>query len=108
RLRLCKVSGAICMGIAALPRSEHRSHPPSYAKISPSGIGIKLIACASGKYARKTKQCELYSSKRFFTITGNVLSGHEAITTAAYADQPTARPRAGRHEGRNAACLSAP
>lgn len=54
--------------------------PPTYAEISPSGTGIKFIARATGDYGRKTKRGELYSSKRFFTITGNVLPGHEAIT----------------------------
>lgn len=54
--------------------------PPTYAEISPSGEGIKFIARAAGTYGRKTKRGELYSSKRFFTITGNVLPGHEVIT----------------------------
>ncbi len=54
--------------------------PLTYAEVSPSGAGIKFIARATGDYGRKTKRGELYSSKRFFTITGNVLPGHEAIT----------------------------
>lgn len=54
--------------------------PPTYAEISPSGNGIKFIARASGNYGRNTKRGELYSSKRFFTMTGNVLPGHESIT----------------------------
>jgi hypothetical protein len=53
--------------------------PPTYAEISPSGNGIKFIARASGSYGRKTAHGELYSSLRFFTITGNVLPGHETI-----------------------------
>lgn len=55
--------------------------PPTYAEISPSDTGIKFIARASGDYGRKTARGELYSRQRFFTITGNVLPGHEAITT---------------------------
>ena len=54
--------------------------PPTYAEISPSGNGIKFIARASGTYGRKTAKGALYSSKRFFTITGNVIPGHETIT----------------------------
>lgn len=54
--------------------------PPTYAEISPSGKGIKFIARARGKYGRKTSKGELYSSGRFFTITGNVLPGFERIT----------------------------
>src|SRR6266487_393083 len=54
--------------------------PPTYAEISPSGTGIKFIARATGTYGRKTARGELYSHSRFFTITGNVLPGHEAIT----------------------------
>ncbi len=53
--------------------------PPTYAEISPSGNGVKFIARASGDYGRKTAKGELYSKKRFFTITGNVLPGHEQI-----------------------------
>jgi len=54
--------------------------PPTYAEISPSGNGIKFIARATGDYGRKTAKGELYSKTRFFTITGNVISGHETIT----------------------------
>ncbi len=53
--------------------------PPTYAEISPSGNGIKFIGRASGDYGRKTAKGELYSKTRFFTITGNVLPGHETI-----------------------------
>ncbi len=54
--------------------------PPTYAEISPSGEGIKFIARATGHYGRKTVKGELYSSGRFFTITGRVIPGHERIT----------------------------
>lgn len=54
--------------------------PPTYAETSPSGKGTKFIARASGEYGRKTARGELYSSKRFFTITGRALPGHEQIT----------------------------
>lgn len=54
--------------------------PDTYAEISPSGCGIKFIGRAAGDYGRKTVKGELYSKGRFFTITGNVLPGHDAIT----------------------------
>jgi len=52
----------------------------TYAEISPSGDGVKFIARATGDYGTKKPLGELYSSKRFFTITGRVLPGHEQIT----------------------------
>lgn len=54
--------------------------PPTYAEISPSGEGIKFIGRATGYYGRKTTKGELYSERRFFTITGQVIAGHETIT----------------------------
>lgn len=53
--------------------------PATYAEISPSGTGVKFIARANGTYGRKTKRGELYSQKRFFTITGDVLPGRAAV-----------------------------
>lgn len=47
--------------------------PPTYAELSPSGTGVKFIARSDKHYARKTVRGELYSSKRFFTITGHTL-----------------------------------
>lgn len=47
--------------------------PPTYAELSPSGTGVKFIAISEKHYARKTSKGELYSSKRFFTITGHTL-----------------------------------
>lgn len=47
--------------------------PPTYAELSPSGTGVKFIARSDKHYARKTDKGELYSSKRFFTITGHTL-----------------------------------
>jgi hypothetical protein len=54
--------------------------PPTYAEVSPSGNGIKFIAKGTIARGRKTAKGELYSKQRFFTITGNVLPGHETIT----------------------------
>lgn len=47
--------------------------PPTYAELSPSGTGVKFIARSDKHYARKTSKGELYSSKRFFTITGHTI-----------------------------------
>jgi primase-polymerase (primpol)-like protein len=54
--------------------------PLTCAEISPSGNGIKFIAKGTIAKGRKTAKGELYSKQRFFTITGNVLPGHETIT----------------------------
>jgi hypothetical protein len=54
--------------------------PPTYAEVSPSGEGIKFIARASGHYSRHTVKGEIYSSGRFFTITGRVIPGYCTIT----------------------------
>jgi hypothetical protein len=56
----------------------------SYAEISPSGNGVKLIA--RGKLpepGRRNGKLELYSSKRFFTITGQHLPGSPERINAA-------------------------
>lgn len=65
--------------------------PNTYAEKSPSGRGVKFIARAKGTFGRKTSKGELYSSGRFFTITGNVLVGRDLISNCqshieAYAD----------------------
>lgn len=76
------VGGDIDHCIAGGVISDHAlaALPGTYAEISPSGCGIKFIARASGDYGRKTARGELYSSGRFFTITGNALAGHGEIT----------------------------
>lgn len=50
--------------------------PRTYAEVSPSGRGIKVFfRVASDLDIRtKTKQLEVYTSKRYFTVTGNKLS----------------------------------
>ena len=48
----------------------------SYAEVSPSGTGIKMIA--RGKLpgrGRKNDKIEMYDNRRFFTITGQILNG---------------------------------
>jgi len=58
----------------------------TYAEVSPSGRGVKLIgrgqASHNGKNGTKGRhpgQVEMYSRDRFFTVTGNVLQGYETI-----------------------------
>jgi Type I restriction enzyme R protein N terminus (HSDR_N) len=70
-----------CIDEAGQLSDDARSRlPGTYVEISPSGKGIKFIARACGDYGRKTKRGELYSRKRFFTITGNIILNHERIT----------------------------
>lgn len=56
--------------------------PVTYAEISPSGSGVKFIARAAKLASgRKTARGELYSSGRYFTITGRVIDqAHNTIT----------------------------
>ncbi len=55
---------------------------PTYTELSPSGNGLHLIA--RGHLAAPMKNSaigvEVYSQDRYFTVTGNVLSGREEIT----------------------------
>lgn len=44
----------------------------SYSELSPSGKGLHIIAKGSVPSGRRQKHIEVYSSKRFFTMTGNV------------------------------------
>jgi len=47
----------------------------SYAEISPSGTGIHIIVKGKVPKNGKRGKVEMYSSERFFTITGHVLGG---------------------------------
>lgn len=48
--------------------------PNSYAEISPSGSGIKAFVFGQIETDRKTPQVEVYSQKRFFTVTGHSIN----------------------------------
>ena len=57
---------------------------PTYAEVSPSGSGVKLIAIGGkpGDRCRTTKDgvgYELYDAGRYFTVTGDVLDGHTTV-----------------------------
>lgn len=51
----------------------------SYSEVSPSGKGLHIIIRGAVPSGRRRQQIEIYSSGRFFTMTGNV-----------YADKPIA------------------
>ena len=52
----------------------------SYAEISPSGKGIHIIAKGElPKGGRRKGNVEMYSEKRFFTVTGNHIGGYNHI-----------------------------
>lgn len=53
----------------------------SYAEISPSGAGVHILIrgdVPDGK-GRRNAEIELYPAGRFFTMTGNVITGHETL-----------------------------
>jgi primase-polymerase (primpol)-like protein len=47
----------------------------SYAEVSPSGTGVHVIAKAKVPTNVRSGKVEMYSSERFFTMTGQVLGG---------------------------------
>lgn len=51
----------------------------SYAELSPSGTGIHIIVRGQIPRAIKTPTLEVYSEKRYFTVTGKVIRPHTAI-----------------------------
>ncbi|WP_237228805.1 hypothetical protein [Rubinisphaera sp. JC750] len=56
----------------------------SYTEVSPSGTGVKIILKSAEMVPSRRKSSpgiEIYSSQRYFTLTGNVLNGHEQIHT---------------------------
>lgn len=46
----------------------------SYSELSPSGKGCHIIGMATLPTGRRRSKIEIYSSKRFFTMTGNVVN----------------------------------
>jgi hypothetical protein len=60
---------------------ELLQHVNGYAEMSPSGTGIKLFTrgalhCA---HVDNSKGLELYPDGRYFTVTGHVINGHNAL-----------------------------
>lgn len=55
----------------------------TYAEVSPSGAGVKAIVRSEAEFAgRRSSRIEMYSHGRYFTLTGCVLRGYEAIRSA--------------------------
>lgn len=55
---------------------------PCYVEVSPSGEGLHILGYAYGSYNLKDldRGVEIYSSKRYFTFTGDALPNHERLT----------------------------
>lgn len=54
---------------------------PSYTETSPSGEGLHIIIQSDQNLpGRRVGPVECYSSKRFFTVTGDVFEGRDTIT----------------------------
>jgi hypothetical protein len=53
-----------------------------YAEVSPSGTGLKIFCNTNldGSRTKKDVGVELYRDRRYFTVTGRVLTGHEQWT----------------------------
>jgi hypothetical protein len=54
---------------------------PGYAEVSPSGQGLKIITRSNLDRSRtdETKGLEVYTSGRYFTVTGHQLNGHDSL-----------------------------
>jgi hypothetical protein len=52
-----------------------------YAEVSPSGTGIKIFTYTNldGSRTKKEAGVELYKERRYFTVTGHVYNGHNAL-----------------------------
>lgn len=56
----------------------------SYTEVSPSGTGVKIVLKSDQQVPSRRKSSpgiEIYSSQRYFTLTGQTLNGHEQIHT---------------------------
>ena len=54
----------------------------SYTEVSPSGTGVKIILASDQQVPSRRKSSpgiEIYSSQRFFTLTGHALANHSNI-----------------------------
>ena len=67
------------------------SHTKSYAELSPSGNGLHIITKASLPSGRKRFACEIYTSGRFMTMTGNVYRDAPIIEEQAVCEQVWAK-----------------
>jgi len=58
----------------------------SYTEVSPSGTGLKIWVEGSIPASLKTAQVEMYSERRYFTVTGRHLAGTPVTIRAAQAE----------------------
>jgi hypothetical protein len=60
----------------------------TYTEISPSGSGLRFVLHGEPPYTEghRKDRIEIYSTKRWVTLTGNVLPGHEEIRRADEAE----------------------
>lgn len=61
----------------------------TYTEISPSGTGLKLWVEGSIPQSLKTPQLEMYSERRYFTVTGQQLAGTPDTIRAGGSDLET-------------------
>jgi putative DNA primase/helicase len=78
------------------------SHLGSYAETSPSGTGLRvLVACTEFSRNARTAQVEVYSHRRFLTMTGHHLPGTPAtISEVAAQDIQALLPDKEKQESR--------
>ena len=83
----------------------------SYAEVSPTGTGVKVICLGSLPPGRRASECggyECYESGRYFTITGQIVDGatralHDATAELAQFHESLIEPqRGGQSHGDNA------
>jgi putative DNA primase/helicase len=59
----------------------------SYAEVSPSGSGLHIFLAGAVAKASKINGCEIYSTARFFTVTGKHIPSTPLTVNALSADQ---------------------
>jgi len=52
---------------------------PSYAEVSPSGMGLHIIVKGTVPAGRRRSKIEIYSSQRYATMTGNIYGTHTTV-----------------------------
>lgn len=58
----------------------------SYAELSPSGKGLHIIVYGEVPHGKRRSTIEVYSSDRFFTMTGNTINGKPIVEAQAMLD----------------------
>jgi hypothetical protein len=72
--------GIDCDNVKDTPNWSTMLKIPTYAEISPSGSGLRILGLGQLPFSgRKKGWLELYRSDRFLTITGNVVDAHSEL-----------------------------